>query len=368
MKDGLRLGVGEDRSQRRAVPDVGALEVGAGGERRGEVGLVAAGEVVDDRDAVAAGEQRIGEVRADEAGAAGDEGPHAAAESSRRPRTVGYPRLAFGGRRVVAPQGPNDQEHLMNLPTRQNTKRKQALDALASLAKTWSEWRLGEKATKTVAEGTKKASKSAAKARKKAKKAAKKADVKSALKGTPLKVAGAVALVGGIGAMVAKKLKGGGTAEPLYTPPPAPAPLEPPAELKDVPPPPKTSVVVGDLASDKGSEPEPVLVDAAPDDAGDAPVEDAGADADVAASEQAAAAAAEPVPDDVTAPTVPDTEPAAEAETDIPDADDGTYEGAATDTAVTADADAGELEAAPADDGSDDGALADAADDAEDKS
>ena len=52
----------------------------------------------------------------------------------------------------------------MNLPMRQNKKRDQALDAVASVAKTWSEWRLGERATKTVAKGTKKASKSAAKA------------------------------------------------------------------------------------------------------------------------------------------------------------------------------------------------------------
>ena len=172
----------------------------------------------------------------------------------------------------------------MNLPMRQNKKRNQALDAFASLAKTWSEWRLGERATKTVAKGTKQASKSAKKARKRAAKAAKNADassLKNALKGTPLKVAGAVALVGGIGAAVAKKLKGGGTAEPLYTPPPAPAPMEPPAELKDVAPPPKTSVVVGDLAPDVDStpepapepapDPEPEPAVAAADDAGDRP-------------------------------------------------------------------------------------------------
>ena len=141
----------------------------------------------------------------------------------------------------------------MNLPTRQNKKRDQALDAFASLAKTWSEWRLGEKATKTVAKGTKKASKGAAKARKKAAEGDRATPTPraspSAVKGTPLKIAGAVALVGGVGAAVAKKLKGGGTAEPLYTPPPAPAPMPPPADMKDVPPAPKTAVVVGDLDS-----------------------------------------------------------------------------------------------------------------------
>jgi len=140
----------------------------------------------------------------------------------------------------------------MNLPMRQNKKRNQALDAFASIAKTWSEWRLGERASQSVAKGTKKASKSAAKARKRAAKAAKHADassVKSALKGTPLKIAGAVALVGGVGAAVAKKLKGGGGAEPLYTPPPAPAPMPPPTDMAEVPPAPPTDIVVGDLAS-----------------------------------------------------------------------------------------------------------------------
>lgn len=110
----------------------------------------------------------------------------------------------------------------MRLPMRQDKKRNQALDAFASVAKTWSEWRLGERATKSVAKGTKKASKSAAKARKRAAKAAKKSDASTAAKavrGRPLRIAGLVALVGGVGAAIAKKLKGAGTAEPLHTPP-----------------------------------------------------------------------------------------------------------------------------------------------------
>ena len=144
----------------------------------------------------------------------------------------------------------------MNLPMRQNKKRDQALDAVASLAKTWSEWRLGEKAAKSVAVGRKKAksaTKHAKKTAKQARKTAKKTDVStvtSAIKGTPLKVAGAVALVGGVGAAVAKKLKGGGHAEPLYTPPPAPAPMPPAPDLTNVPAPAPTPVVVGDLAPD----------------------------------------------------------------------------------------------------------------------
>jgi len=180
----------------------------------------------------------------------------------------------------------------MNLPMRQHKKRNQALDAFASVAKTWSEWRLGERASQTVAKGSKKASKSAAKARKNAAKAAKKTDassVRKAMKGTPLKVAGAVALVGGVGAAVAKKLKGGGGAEPLYTPPAPPAPMPaapdmtsvasaPPApipaapDMTNVPPAPPTPVVVGDLSS--SDEP-----DAQPEAAADA---DAAADPDTA--------------------------------------------------------------------------------------
>jgi len=177
----------------------------------------------------------------------------------------------------------------MNLPMRQHKKRNQALDAFASVAKTWSEWRLGERASQTVAKGSKKASKSAAKARKNAMKAAGKSDsgVKGVVKGTPLKIAGAVALVGGVGAAVAKKLKGGGGAEPLYTPPAPPAPMPtapdmtnvapapptpmpPPAatDMTNVPPAPPTAVVVGDL----GSSDEP-----------DAPEPEAAADADAAA-------------------------------------------------------------------------------------
>lgn len=121
---------------------------------------------------------------------------------------------------------------------RQKSKRDQTLDAAASVAKTWSEWRLGEKVTKT-------ATKTASKAAKKAKKA------KASSRGPgKLKIAGAVALLGGIGAAVAKKFSGG-KAEPLYTPP-GPAP--------DMVPPPASPVAVGDLAdgtppSDKPTPP-----------------------------------------------------------------------------------------------------------------
>jgi hypothetical protein len=231
----------------------------------------------------------------------------------------------------------------MNLPMRQNKKRDQALDAVASLAKTWSEWRLGEKAVKSVAVGrkkAKKAAKQASKTAKSARKTAKKTDVSSitdAVKGTPLKVAGAVALVGGVGAAIAKKLKGGGHAEPLYTPPPAPAPMPPPADLKNVPAPEPTAVVVGDLApesDDADDEPQDdakaeaeakLQVDAEPEPAADAEPEPAAAAADDGAAEPAADVTEPVVPDDAAAEADADadaTEPAAEPAAPAADDDD----------------------------------------------
>ena len=226
----------------------------------------------------------------------------------------------------------------MNLPMRQNKKRNQALDAFASVAKTWSEWRLGERAAQSVATGTKKASKAAAKARKRAGKSD--SGVKAVLKSTPVRIAGAAALVGGVGAAVAKKLKGGGTAEPLYTPPPAPAPMDPPDGLKDAPAAPSTGIVVGDLDASESA---------------------------VASSEKAVAAATSPPPSG-TEPTVPDTDPDTDTDQDITAAgtDEGTVaqvDGAGVDAAgddradslteeaaVSADADPDELESAPAGD------------------
>lgn len=123
---------------------------------------------------------------------------------------------------------------------RQKSKRDQALDAVASMAKTWSEWRLGERISKTATTGAKTASK---KAKKASKKAAKKAALPEATKRRPLRIAGAIAVVGGVGAAVAKKLKGG-KAEPLYTPP-GPAP--------DMAQPPPSPVVVEDLAQEPAS-------------------------------------------------------------------------------------------------------------------
>ncbi|MBW3654438.1 MAG: hypothetical protein KY433_12865, partial [Actinobacteria bacterium] len=78
---------------------------------------------------------------------------------------------------------------------RQRSKRDQALDAVASVAKTWSEWRLGEKVSKTASKASKKAAKKASKA-----------SLPQGAKRKPVKIAGMLALVGGIGAAVAALL------------------------------------------------------------------------------------------------------------------------------------------------------------------
>ena len=67
---------GEHAAHAPRVADVGLLEAGAPRQRAAEVLALAGGQVVDDRDLVAAIEERVDEVRADEAGAAGDQGTH----------------------------------------------------------------------------------------------------------------------------------------------------------------------------------------------------------------------------------------------------------------------------------------------------
>jgi hypothetical protein len=167
----------------------------------------------------------------------------------------------------------------MKLGRRPKRKQDQALDVVASAAKTWSEWQLAKRAGKGVRKGAKKAA---------ALKSGKPSGLKGAVTGTPGKITGVVALVGGLGAMVARKLKDGGDAEPSYSPPaphepaaappPAPSPTAaaivhdapPPPSLSAAPPPPPmakpdTSVKVEDLATDG----EPATATAEPDSGDD---------------------------------------------------------------------------------------------------
>ena len=100
----------------------------------------------------------------------------------------------------------------MNLRKRKR-KTAQALDAAAGVTKIWSEWQIGKRASKGVTK-------------------VKKSGLKRKLTSKPVRFAGLAAVLGGAGAAVAKKLKGGGP-EPIYTPPPPGEPVAPP----DVPPP-----------------------------------------------------------------------------------------------------------------------------------
>src|SRR3954470_14692666 len=115
----------------------------------------------------------------------------------------------------------------MKLGRRPKPKKDQAMDAIASMAKTWSEWHLAKRASKGVAKGAKKAA---------AMRGGTSSGVKGAMTGTRVKIAGGVALVAGIGAAVARTLKGG--AAPDYTPPEPPEPGEPTAAPPPPPPPP----------------------------------------------------------------------------------------------------------------------------------
>ncbi len=188
---------------------------------------------------------------------------------------------------------------------RQKSKRDQTVDAVASVAKTWSEWHLGERVAKTAAKGAKKASKGARRAS--SLKDSKVASVKrsrnpfkGAVKSTPVKVAGAVALVGGLGAAVAKKLRGG-HAEPPYTPP---------GPVADMPAPPPSPVAVGDLddgavaqaQADAGAAPSaddaPIAVEPGTVEVGDLGDEDTQAEAEEAPeAEEAQEAEADETPE-----------------------------------------------------------------------
>jgi len=98
----------------------------------------------------------------------------------------------------------------MQLGRRPKRKQDQALDVVASAAQTWSKWQLGKRAGKGMRKGATKAAQL---------RSGKPSGLKGAVTGTPGRIAGVVALVGGLGAIVARKLKGGGSAEP-YAPPP----------------------------------------------------------------------------------------------------------------------------------------------------
>jgi ubiquinol-cytochrome c reductase cytochrome c1 subunit len=107
----------------------------------------------------------------------------------------------------------------MKLRKRQKGKTATALDTLAGVTKIWTELQISKKAGKGVAKAASLKPKRPSRLRR-------------IVRSTPVKLAGAAAVVGGVGAALAKKLKGSGP-EPIYTPPPPGEPVAPP----DVAPP-----------------------------------------------------------------------------------------------------------------------------------
>jgi len=127
---------------------------------------------------------------------------------------------------------------------RRNTRKDQALDAVASVTKTWSEWQLAKRAGKGVAKA----------------KEVRPSKIKGALTSTPAKIAGALAIVGGAGAVVMRKLKGDSAAD--YT---GPAPSEAVEASKSAPEPeyPPPVAMAPDPATEPSAGKEPAVPDTA---------------------------------------------------------------------------------------------------------
>jgi hypothetical protein len=177
----------------------------------------------------------------------------------------------------------------MILRKRRKGKAAQALDALAGITKIWSELQIGKKAGQGVAK------------------------VKKVrlpwLKSKPAKAIGAVAVAGGVGAVVAKKMKG--ETAPVYTGPAPSEAVEAAAKAPDAPPP---------LAVAPDPDPSPGIPAA-----GSAALRDSGSgDDEAAGTSDEPAAGSEALRDDDPAaeePAAAAEEPAA-AEADEPTADE----------------------------------------------
>ncbi|MDX6678396.1 MAG: hypothetical protein QOE31_2448 [Solirubrobacteraceae bacterium] len=191
----------------------------------------------------------------------------------------------------------------MKLRKRQKRKTAQALDAAAGVTKLWSEWQIGKRAGKGVAK-------------------VKKSGAKGKLSSKHFRIAGLVAVLGGAGAAVAKKLKGGGR-EPIYTPPGEGEPVAPPdvAPPLAIAPDPATPT---DATMPQGQR-EPAIGaaglradadDSAPSDDATAGTEaDADADADADAEPEPAASARPKPTTGGVEPAVPTDEPLPEPST-----------------------------------------------------
>jgi hypothetical protein len=132
----------------------------------------------------------------------------------------------------------------MKLRKRQ-TRKDQALDAVASVTKTWSEWQLAKRAGKGVAKA----------------KEVRPSKIKGFLNSKKVKLAGAVAVAGGTGAFVARKLKGGDPAESYSGPAPSEA-VEAAASAPEAETPPPLTMAP-DPATKPAADKEPAVPDSA---------------------------------------------------------------------------------------------------------
>src|SRR5689334_24775407 len=100
MEHQLRSHIGEDPGDLGRVADVSLVQDRAPGERLLEVLALARREVVDHRDAIAAGDQCVDEIRADEPGSACDETVQS---------TVSLPETSRA-RAALAQHGPDSKD------------------------------------------------------------------------------------------------------------------------------------------------------------------------------------------------------------------------------------------------------------------
>lgn len=192
----------------------------------------------------------------------------------------------------------------MKLRKRQKRKQDHALDALASISKTWSEWQLAKRAGKGVAKV----------------KEVRPSKLKAALSSKRAKLVGAVAVTGGVGAFVARKLKG--DAADVYTGPAPSDAVDAAASAPEAEPPPLT------MAPDPATEPSAGKEPAAPESA-------LRYRSTMPAAAEMPADAPLPEPDFAAATTEPEPEPVAALETS--DDDDGAEGAEATDDAESSD-------------------------------
>lgn len=181
-------------------------------------------------------------------------------------------------------------------------KHSQAMDLVASMAKTWSEWHLAKRAGEGVRRGARKAADL---------RPGRPSGLKRAVTGKRAKLAGAVAVVGGLGAVARRKMRGDGGVE-SYTPP---APHEPSAAPPPPPPPPPS-----------GPPPPPPQPTAAPSPTASAIVHDAAPPPTLQAAPPPDAEVVSELEEPVEKIEMPDAnllteEPAATAEADEPEAD-----------------------------------------------